>query len=132
MKKILINILVASALFACASKDKPVNNIVNNTPTVEEVMVVEDGDVKMVGGWAPVFFSNYDKPQLLDIANKMKDGVVKKVVVSYPKKMQPLAKKIQNYLQNTTSQKVTMDSLELKDTEQVSYNMTQVIVTLYF
>lgn len=136
MKKVLLSALVAYIVCSCATKSVVASH---NTPNEESAISVEESaatpsnsENKMVGGWAPVFFVNYDQTQLSDIADKMKNGVVKKVVVSYPKKMQPLAKKIQNYLQQTTSQQVTMDYLELKDTEQVSYNMSQVIVTLYF
>lgn len=128
--------LVASIICACATKSKLGNYPApsSNMALVEESANIssDDSHGKAIGGWAPVFFAKYDQAQLSDIAAKMEDGVVKKVIVSYPKKMQPLAKKIQSYLQQTTSQKVTMDYLELKNTDQVSYNMSQVIVTLYF
>jgi hypothetical protein len=46
--------------------------------------------------------------------------------------MQTLANNIRDYLQTNTGQKISMKSVELKDTEQVKYNLKQVIVTLYF
>lgn len=93
---------------------------------------VESDEAKIVGGWAPTFFSWFDTKQLNNIVEGMSEGRISRVVISYPSKMQTLANKIQNYLQSDTNQKVEMHSIELKDTDQVSYNLTQVIVTLYF
>ena len=46
--------------------------------------------------------------------------------------MQTLAGKIHDYLQQQTKQTIAMKSVELKDTDQVKYDLKQVIVTLYF
>lgn len=133
MKKILFGFLTMLVVVGCATKAAVVSTTpVDNVVSVESSVVVGNEDSKLIGGWAPVFFTKYDQTQLLDIADKMKVGTVKKVIVSYPKKMQSLAAQIQGYLQKNTSQKVAMNSLDLKDNDQVSYNMNQVIVTLYF
>lgn len=137
--KTLLCILCAVVVVSCASsnenfvteKPTPVSNAAVSNPESGELLE-ESSNSELVGGWAPAFFNSYDEPQLVDIAQKMNDGVVKKIVISYPKKMQPLAAKIQSYLQKKTAQSIQMNVLDLQDTDQVSYNMTQVILTLYF
>ena len=66
------------------------------------------------------------------IADGINQGRIKRAVVSYPTRMQTLAGKIHDYLQQQTKQTIAMKSVELKDTDQVKYNLKQVIVTLYF
>lgn len=92
----------------------------------------EESKDSVVGGWVPVFFSWMDTKQLAGITDGMNEGKIRRVMISYPPKMQNLAGKIQSYLQSQTKQNIEMQSIELKDTDQVSYNLTQVIVTLYF
>ena len=86
----------------------------------------------LVGGWAPAFFSGFDTKKLDDIVDGMNQKRIKHVVVTYPPQMQTLANKIHDYLHNNTKQQIPMEIIKLQNTEQVSYNMEQVIVTLYF
>lgn len=107
-----------------------------SVPTLTESPVVNDeskeAESAVIGGWVPVFFSWMDNKQLAGITEGMNDGKIRRVMISYPPKMQTLAGKIRDSLQAQTKQDVEMQSIELKDTDQVSYNLTQVIVTLYF
>lgn len=99
--------------------------------SVVESNVAESKPV-ILGGWAPVFFTGYDTKQLNQIVDGMNENRIKHVVISYPIQMQTLANKIHDYLQNKTKQQIPMEAVKLQNTEQVTYNMEQVIVTLYF
>lgn len=114
---------IASSPVAVSSARSESQDVINS---------IESDDTQLVGGWVPTFFSWFDTKQLDNIVEGMSERRIAKVVISYPSKMQTLANKIQNYLQSDTNQKVEMQSIELKNTDQVSYNLTQVIVTLYF
>jgi hypothetical protein len=85
-----------------------------------------------IGGWAPVFFTNLNQEQLAIIAHGINNQQISHAVISYPTKMQNLAKQIRDYLQQTTHQIIPMRSVELKNTTQVTYALTQVVVILYF
>lgn len=146
MRKFLISmmtgILSAGALIACSSvNERPKMSLLPATISSESAPVLLDNasdstseSSPMVGGWVPVFFNQFDKPELDNIATDLNSGRVKQVAISYPTKMQPLANKIKNYLQTNTNKTkaISMNAVELKDTDQVTYNLTQVILTLYF
>ncbi|RTL12636.1 MAG: hypothetical protein EKK54_03155 [Neisseriaceae bacterium] len=126
-------LIAATSLLACSNNDG--GGVINNTNSVQKVSsapVKQDASSPMVGGWAPVFFTGFDKDQLNQIVDGINEGRVKRAAISYPTKMQTLANNIRDYLQANTGQKIIMKSVELKDTDQVKYNLKQVIVTLYF
>ncbi|MEN9946899.1 MAG: hypothetical protein RLZZ293_1285 [Pseudomonadota bacterium] len=100
------------------------------TPQINDKL--DGSESGVVGGWAPVFFTEMNQTKLDDIVTGMRSGRIKRATISYPTKMQSLAIKIYNYLEASTEQKITMQAIELKNTDQVQYNLTQVIVTLYF
>lgn len=127
-----ITLLVAMAgLFACSSNGGGVDNK-NSIQEVSSAPIKQNASSPMIGGWAPIFFTGFDKDELNQIVDGVNAGRVKRVAISYPTKMQTLANNIRDYLQTNTGQKITMKSVELKDTDQVKYNLKQVIVTLYF
>ena len=113
VKKITLLVAIAG-LFACSSNGGGVDSK-NSIQEVSSAPIKQNASSPMIGGWAPVFFTEFDKDEL----NQVVDG-------------QTLANNIRDYLQTNTGQKITMKSVELKDTDQVKYNLKQVIVTLYF
>ena len=86
----------------------------------------------VIGGWAPVFFTEMDNVQLDNISYGLNHQTIKRVTISYPTKMEALAEQIHDYLEEKTHIDIPLQTIELKDTDQVKYNLTQVIVTLYF
>ncbi len=128
--------VVGVLLIACSSNSGMVTNVdkqASSTPLVASAPLKSAAsEPELVGGWAPVFFTGFDKPQLVNIADGINQGRIKRAVISYPTKMQTLANKIHDYLQQQTKQVIVMKSVELKDTDQVKYDLKQVIVTLYF
>lgn len=132
----LIVMLIGALLIACSSNnggDLKAPMKVASVPLVASMPVKSvASEPELVGGWAPVFFTGFDKPQLANIADGINQGRIKRAVISYPTRMQTLAGKIHDYLQQQTKQVIVMKSVELKDTDQVKYDLKQVIVTLYF
>jgi hypothetical protein len=130
VKKITLLITVAG-LCACSSNGGSLD-VKNSTQEVSSAPTKQNASEAILGGWAPVFFSEFDKSELNQVVDGINTGRIKRTVVSYPTRMQTLANNIRDYLQTNTGQKISMKSVELKDTEQVKYNLKQVIVTLYF
>ena len=121
MNKIML--VLSFILAACSSSQQPAR------PEQQAPAVVSP---TLIGGWAPVFLVSFDRVQLDSIAQGLKEQRIKRAVISYPTKMQNLAEQIHVYLESASAQKIPLKSIELKDTSQVKYNLTQVIVTLYF
>lgn len=130
VRKITLLIAVAG-LFACSSNGGSLD-VKNSTQEVASAPIKQNASEPIIGGWAPVFFTGFDKKELDQIVDGISTGGIKRAVVSYPTRMQTLANNIRDYLQTNTGQKISMKSVELKDTDQVKYNLKQVIVTLYF
>lgn len=132
LNKVVIG-LIGLILIGCSSNSDVSVNPASSAP-VNASMPLKSvaSEPVMVGGWAPVFFTGFDKTQLANIADGINQGRIKRAVVSYPTRMQTLAGKIHDYLQQQTKQTIAMKSVELKDTDQVKYDLKQVIVTLYF
>ncbi|MBX9866216.1 MAG: hypothetical protein K2Y14_04825 [Burkholderiales bacterium] len=132
LNKVMIG-LIGLILIGCSSNSDVSVSKVSSVP-VNASMPVKSAasDPVMLGGWAPVFFTGFDKSQLDNIVAGINQGRIKRAVVSYPTRMQTLAGKIHDYLQQQTQQTIAMKSVELKDTDQVKYDLKQVIVTLYF
>lgn len=84
----------------------------------------------MVGGWYPVFFNEYNKKQVDQIIQQVKDGKVDSIKISYDQSAK-LAKKIQARIQAKTNFKVELDHVATQDTATTQYNHTQVVVTVY-
>lgn len=131
-----IFVLVGALVVACSSNnsgDLRAPMPVASAPLAASMPVKSAAsEPELVGGWAPVFFTGFDKPQLASIADGINQGRIKHAVISYPTRMQTLAGRIHDYLQQQTKQVIVMKSVELKDTDQVKYDLKQVIVTLYF
>lgn len=132
LNKVMIG-LIGLILIGCSSNSDVSVSKVSSAP-VNASMPAKSAasDPVMLGGWAPVFFTGFDKSQLDNIVAGINQGRIKRAVVSYPTRMQTLAGKIHDYLQQKTQQTIAMKSVELKDTDQVKYDLKQVIVTLYF
>lgn len=125
--------LIGFLLIGCSSNSNvSVSKIASAPENASMPVKSAASEPVMVGGWAPVFFTGFDKTQLANIADGINQGRIKRAVVSYPTRMQTLAGKIHDYLQQQTKQTIAMKSVELKDTDQVKYDLKQVIVTLYF
>lgn len=136
MNSVLTIAITSIFLSACSSSGNPAAtdsgaNIVRPESSAP-ISSVESTNEQKVGGWAPVFFSGYSQNQVNDIIDGLNQGRIKKAVVSYPTKMQTLAQKIHDNIQTHTTVNIPMESVELKDTDQVKYDLKQVIVTLYF
>lgn len=144
MKISLVILVFSFMIIGCANTTKPVivkqasiiegTHILTNdlNKNIESEIVTQEKPKQLIGGWAPVFFSDFNTQELNKIVYGMKNKKIKKAVISYPKTMNELALKIQTYLQNKTRQKIAKQLVELQNTAQVQYNITQVIVTLYF
>ena len=88
--------------------------------------------VSGTSNWIPMVFIDFDTIALSSLADNLKTGKVKRAAIIYPSKMKTLAQRIQRYLEDQTNQDVPMMNVELRNTEQVQYDLSQVIVTLYF
>lgn len=115
-------------MVACSNSHQPINTPKTSATGINK----SDSQLEVVGGWAPVFLTNMDESQLDDVADGIKSNRIKRVVISYPTKMEPLAQEVHDYLLKKTNVDIPLKSIELKDTDQVKYNLTQVILTLYF
>lgn len=132
LNKVMIG-LIGFILIGCSSNSNVSISKIASAPENASMPVKSvASEPVMAGGWAPVFFTGFDKTQLANIADGINQGRIKRAVVSYPTRMQTLAGKIHDYLQQQTKQPIAMKSVELKDTDQVKYDLKQVIVTLYF
>ena len=132
LNKVMIG-LIGFILIGCSSNSNVSISKIASAPENASMPVKSvASEPVLVGGWAPVFFTGFDKTQLANIADGINQGRIKRAVVSYPTRMQTLAGKIHDYLQQQTKQTIAMKSVELKDTDQVKYDLKQVIVTLYF
>ena len=132
LNKVMIG-LIGFILIGCSSNSNVSISKIASAPENASMPVKSAAsEPVLVGGWAPVFFTGFDKTQLANIADGINQGRIKRAVVSYPTRMQTLAGKIHDYLQQQTKLTIAMKSVELKDTDQVKYDLKQVIVTLYF
>lgn len=137
MKKISIALCLL-ALIGCSS-DKPLPVSVADNYALQQSLV-ESGSASQpmtaaVNGssnWIPMVFVDFDTATLATLADNLKAGKVKRAAIVYPSKMKTLAQRIQRYLEDQTNQDVPMMNVELRNTEQVQYDLSQVIVTLYF
>jgi endonuclease G len=85
----------------------------------------------IIGGWAPVFFNDYDPEKIEQINQQIFDNKIKNIKIHYSENMHKLAFRIKNNL-HCKKIKIDMNFLDLKDTGNTNYNHNQVIVTLYF
>ncbi len=105
-----------------------INNYVNaSNNKIDNLQVSES----KIGGWAPVFFNKYDAKEIDRINQQILDKKIKAVKISYSKNMYKLAIRIKKNLHYHYI-KVDMNLLNLKDTDGISYNHNQVVLTLYF
>ena len=124
-------------LIGCSS-NKSFSVLVDNDFSIQQPSLesgVNVGRTSVVNGsssWTPMVFSDFDESALAVLADNLNTGKVKRAAIVYPSKMKTLAQRIQNYLEIQTKQDVPMLSVELRNTEQVQYDLSQVIVTLYF
>lgn len=131
--KFLVAVLMVIGMISCATQNT--HSIADPKIDASDVSAESDINVsesQMVGGWAPAFFSVFNKKELQDIVDGINEGRVKKATISYPTQMSSLAVKIRDYLQAQTNSKIQMEKVELANTDTVTYNMKQVVVTLYF
>lgn len=135
MKKInfLLGSLVAAVTMGCATNSSAVVAPTSESMAVMAGATSESTSVSgFVGGWAPAFFSEFNKKELQEIVTGIQEGRISKVVVSYPTQMNKLAVQIHDYLQSVTKGNIQMEAYELANTDTVTYNMSQVVVTMYF
>jgi hypothetical protein len=138
-RKLLIALAFIGILSGCSSNhDKSAGSLggvksVSSQPTIESgVNGKTNASQTTIGGWVPLFMVSFDQSQLDGVAEGLNQGRIKRAIIVYPTKMQTLASKIHDYLQQKTPQNISMRSVELRDTEQVKYDLTQVIITLYY
>lgn len=137
VKKIVV-VLSLLALVGCSS-NKPLSTSVTDNYALQQSLiessVTNQPPAAAVSGspnWIPMVFVDFDTTALSSLADSLKTGKVKRAAIIYPSKMKTLAQRIQRYLEDQTSQDVPMLNVELRNTEQVQYDLSQVIVTLYF
>lgn len=137
VKKIVV-LLSLLALVGCSS-NKPLSTSITDNHVLQQSLT-ESGVanqsstavVNSVPNWVPMVFVDFDTTALSLLADNLKTGKVKRAAIIYPSKIKTLAQRIQRYLEDQTSQDVPMMNVELRNTEQVQYDLSQVIVTLYF
>lgn len=83
----------------------------------------------MVGGWYPIFFSNYDQSQVDSIVESIKAGRVAKIEVTYDQNKE-LADKVVGGIQSHVNFAVSKKQVVTKDTTETQYNHEQVVVTV--
>lgn len=137
MKKVVV-VLSLLALVGCSS-NKPLSTSVTDNYALQQSLIessaVNQPQAAAVSGtsnWIPMVFIDFDTIALSSLADNLKTGKVKRAAIIYPSKMKTLAQRIQRYLEDQTNQDVPMMNVELRNTEQVQYDLSQVIVTLYF
>ena len=137
---ILVILAFLASITSCAS-NVPASAVLEQKHEVSAAITVnaneslnsvsEESEV-MVGGWAPAFFSDFNTKELSSIVDDINSGRIKKATINYPAPMSSLAIKIRDYLQSATKSKIGMDKYQLTNSDTVTYNMKQVVVTLYF
>lgn len=85
----------------------------------------------IIGGWAPVFFNNYDSEKINQINQQILDKKIKAIKINYSSNMTRLAIRIKNNLYYKQVN-FEMNLLDLKDMDGAKYKHNQVVVTLYF
>jgi hypothetical protein len=125
MKQIIIGILLLFIIITKASTHITSETIINQ----------KSQNHKNIGGWSPMFFTKYDKTQINEIINLIKDGKIRAIKISYPddnNKAKKLARHISSSLQTAaTDIVIKMVPVSIKDSN-VKYNHNQVCVTLYY
>lgn len=106
-------------------------SMTNNNSQGSEVLSNNDKN-RSTGDWEPLFFDEFDQEELDKIVLDIKNAQIKKISISYPTKMDELAHQIHAYLVKKANIRIPLKASELKDTDQVKYHLTQVLVILYF
>lgn len=114
MKKILCMIILSCSIansFAC-----------NNSPNTGDKI-----DNCVVGGWYPVFFTNYNESEILGLISR-KDHI-KSVKIDYDIQ-KDLAFNIFNKLKENNID-VSIEKSKMVDTDTIQYEHNKVILTVY-
>lgn len=85
---------------------------------------------KIIGGWYPVFFKNFQKSKIETIVKSIKDEYVKRIIITYDKNKK-LAEKIKRAIQEKVNFAIKMKHVDLESTEKVEYNRDKVVATIY-
>lgn len=137
----VISLISVILLYGCSSNKVITNSLDGNllppqsSQSYMESSVVDGGTSALSGKsttWLPAVFTDFDEATLNLLADDLNQGKVKRATIIYPSKMRELALKIQSYLQGKTNQTIPMLNIELRDTKQIQYDLSQVIVTLYY
>ena len=140
MKKIIIICAVAITINSCATvanKTTPDSSQQTETVTPDTNTAATESSndkstepKKIIGGLAaPIYFQNYDQNMIDNIANV---HTAKKIIISYPTKLKPLAIQINDGIIAKSQVPVQMHEVNLQDTDTVKYRHDVVIVTLDF
>ncbi len=87
---------------------------------------------QLIGGWSPMFFTNYDTNKVNQIITMIKENRIKAIKITYPTSNVYVAFKITQAIQKDTNQEITLSRLDLQGTPTTKYNKNQVVVTLYY
>lgn len=84
---------------------------------------------KMMGGWYPVFFNEYDESKVQSIIKNIQSGRVAKVIISYDLSYD-LAKKILTNIKAQTTLDIEFKQVKPEDST-AQFNHKLVVVTVY-
>lgn len=83
----------------------------------------------IVGGWYPLFFTAYNQEPINNI--RINKANIKSIEIMYEAKNKLLAEQIAGEINDTTSIPVTMNLVNMVDTESVQYEHSSVVVTVF-
>ncbi len=142
MRKIIIICISTIAINSCATvanttapdlSQRPQTKSIapeTNTTAPESLVDKPIEPEKIIGGLAaPIYFQNYDQNMIDNIVNV---HTAKKIIISYPTKLKPLAIQINDEIAAKSQVPVQMYEVNLQDTDTVKYRHDVVIVTLDF
>ena len=84
----------------------------------------------IVGGWYPVFFTEYNQAQVDTIVKNYNAGRISRIVISYDLKSD-LANKINNYILSHSTAIPKLEHDQNVDTATTQYEHNKVVLTIY-
>jgi endonuclease G, mitochondrial len=127
MKAILI---IAAVLTLCSGcvVDKGKNSSSLKDGLLKEAK--RSDNKQIIGGWYPIFFDTYDQLAVNSIIDSIKDGLVKRIIITYDSNKK-LAGQIKENIQKELNFAVMLKQVKTKDTKTVQYEHDRVVVTVY-
>ncbi len=123
---------------AAITTTKPTNAIIAVTAAASAVKPQASSTTKKktIGGWSPVFFTQYNKERVNQIIQLVKEGRVARVKINYPSEMQKLAHQLDDEfnakLKTDLKEPIAFCQVDIKDTATTKYRHDEVTVILHY